>query len=419
MKKEGEQMKTTYCLLAALLLFFVLPAQAAEIFVLNSVSRTLSRIDTVTGEANNSFAQLGLTPNLMDLDEDHIYIACSGDNAIQVVSRHSGAHIRYIPIAPSCNPWDVLKVDDNLYVTGLFTDTLYKVSLQSNSVVGSLEVGTAPEGMAHSDGRLFVCNTGGYANNYSNSSLSVIDLASFAVTDTIPVWTNPQYASARDGFIHVSCTGNWSDAHGKVDVINAQTLEHEARLDIGGNPGNIWITSGGMAYLGDGMGWGLYSYDADSWEVYHDSSDPLDFEAYAISGNIELMAFLDLNWASNSLVQTYTMDLTPLETYTVGISSSDILVAPLQTSAEDPIQTPAPKVYPNPLPRGSSLNLAFKSPGKADFRLYNLRGQLVHRSEVSASDEILPLENLPAGVYFYRVIQSNEGFSGKLLILGE
>ncbi|MGC9362452.1 MAG: T9SS type A sorting domain-containing protein, partial [Candidatus Syntrophosphaera sp.] len=374
-------MKTTYCLLTALLLFLIIPAQAAEIFVVNSTSRTLTRIDTDTGETDNSFAHLGLTPNLMDLDEDHIYIACSGDNAIQVVSRQSGAHIRYIPIAPSCNPWDVLKVDDHLYVTGLFTDTLYKVSLQSNSVVGSLQVGTAPEGLAHSDGRLFVCNTGGYANNYANSSLSVIDLASFAVTDTIPVWTNPQYATARDGFIHVSCTGNWSDAHGKVDVINAQTLEHVARLDIGGNPGNIWITPDGMAYLGDGMGWGLYSYDADTHEVYHDSSDPLDFEAYDISGNTELMAFLDLNWSSNSLVRTYAADLALLDTYSVGISATDILVAPLQTAAADHVQSAAPSVYPNPLPRGSFLNLALKSPGKADFELYNLRGQLVHRSQ--------------------------------------
>lgn len=417
MKKEGEQMKTTYCLFAALLLFFVLPAQAAEIFVLNSVSRTLSRIDTDTGDTDNSFAQLGLTPNLMDLGEDHIYVACSGDNAIQVVSRQSGAHIRYIPIAPSCNPWDVLKIDDHLYVTGLFTDTLYKVSLQSNSVVASLQVGTAPEGLAHSDGRLFVCNTGGYANNYANSSLSVIDLASFAVTDTIPVWTNPQYATARDGFIHVSCTGDWSDAHGKVDVINAQTLEHVARLDIGGNPGNIWITSGGTAYMGDAVLWGVYSYNAETHEVYHDSFDPLDFEAYAISGNSGLIAFLNLNWASNSLVQTYTMDLAPLQTYTVGISSSDIIVAPLQTSAEDPVQAPAPRVYPNPLPRGSSLNLGLKSPGKGDFRLYNLRGQLVHHSE--SSGKVPPLENIAPGIYFYRVIQGNEASSGKLLIMDE
>ncbi|MGC9362150.1 MAG: T9SS type A sorting domain-containing protein, partial [Candidatus Syntrophosphaera sp.] len=71
------------------------------------------------------------------------------------------------------------------------------------------------------------------------------------------------------------------------------------------------------------------------------------------------------------------------------------------------------------LPRGSSLNLSLKSPGKADFWLYNLRGQLVHRSEATASGGILPLENLAGGIYFYRVIQANEASSGKLLIMGE
>jgi len=142
------------------LLMQVPTLKATEIFVVNSASRTLSRIDTQTGVTNNSFAQLGLTPNLMDVDTDYIYVVCSGDNAIQVIDRASGTHIRYIPVAPSCNPYAVVKSGDFLYVSGLFTDKLYKISLASNTVVGSLSVGIAPEGLCAYQGNLFVCNTG-------------------------------------------------------------------------------------------------------------------------------------------------------------------------------------------------------------------------------------------------------------------
>ncbi|MBW6513580.1 MAG: T9SS type A sorting domain-containing protein [Candidatus Syntrophosphaera sp.] len=404
-------------LLAAIILLLQAPLSAAEIFVVNSASRTLSRIDTQAGTVNNSFTQLGLTPNLMDLDEDHVYIACSGDNAIQVVNRATGAHIRYIPVAPSSNPYDVLRVGENLYVTGLFTDKVYKISLQSNSVVASLTVGISPQGLANWQNRLFVCNTGGYINNYANSSISVIDLDSFTLTETLPVWTNPQFAVVHDGYLHVSCTGNWTDIQGKVDIIDPATLELVQRLNIGGNPGNIWINPSGLAYLGDGMGFGLYSYDAVTHEVYHNASNPLPYDAFAISGNAGMMALLDQNWTGNSVVTTYQHDLIPLNSYNVGLSSTDMVVTPEgNTANNDQVQKVVFRLYPNPLPRGGSLRLVSGRSGNAELRIYNPRGQLLQKESVSP-DGTVPLPKLPAGVYLYRVEQDQHIQSGKLLIL--
>ena len=172
-----KQLKIT--LLAVFICLFSISLYAIELFVVNSVSRTLSRIDTETGTVNNTFAQLGLTPNLMDMDDNNIYVVCSGDNAIQVISRFTGNSLYFLPIQASSNPYDVLKVGDYLYVTGLFTNKLYKVSLLTNNVVSSLNVGIAPEGLCSDGSRLYVCNTGGYQFNYSDSSISVIDLNSF------------------------------------------------------------------------------------------------------------------------------------------------------------------------------------------------------------------------------------------------
>ena len=404
----------TFCTGALLLLLF--PLAAAEIYVVNSASRTLSRIDTQSGTVQNSFAQLGLTPNLMDLDENHIYVACSGDNAVQVVSRSTGALIRYIPVAASSNPWDVLKVGDFLYVTGLFTDKAYKISLQSNSVTGTLAVGTAPEGLCSDGERLYVCNTGGYANNYAGSSISVIDLDTFAVEATVPVWTNPQYAAVRNGFLHVSCTGNWSDIPGKVDIISLESLERIHRLDIGGKPGSLWIAGDGTAYLGDGMGAGLYSYNADTYEVYHDASDPLNYTGSMVSGSGGLIALLEQNYASASVVRLYQSDFTPLGSYNVGLSSSDISVAESGSSdAEDLVQTARPRLYPNPLHRGDVLRIEAKGLSNPRLRIFNLRGQLLHSFQANTGEGVTLPERLAPGVYLYSLDQEGRTQRGKLL----
>lgn len=404
-------------LLAVLLALGALAAlPAAEIFVVNSASRTLSRIDTETGSVNNSFAQLGLSPNLMDLDAERIYIACSGDNAIQMVDRASGAHLRYIPVAASANPYDVLKVGDFLYVSGLFTNKVYKLSLAANAVVASLDVGTAPEGLCTDGERLYVCNTGGYPD-YAQSGVSVIDLATFTVTATVPTWTNPQFAVARGNHLHVSCTGNWNGVSGKLDIIDLKSLTLAARLDVGGNPGSLWIGDDGVGYIGEGDGNALYSYDADTHSLEHGALNPLNYEASLVSGNSSLIALLKQNWASNSLVRTYSHDLTPLAWYEVGLSSSDIVVAPDPTNAADELIPPAPfGVHPNPLSRGGTLCLDSARAEAREFRLYDVKGRLVRAVGLAKGENSLRLDGLPAGVYLWAVRTAGSAWQGKLLI---
>ena len=411
-------MKTRH-MIALLALFFVAKTlTATEIFVVNSVSQTLSRIDTENGSVNNSFALLGQSPNLMDMDEQHIYVVCSGDNAIQVLNRVTGAHIRYIPVAGSSNPYDVLKVGDHLYVSGLFTEKLYKISLQTNSVVASVNVGAGPQGLCSDGTRLFVCNTGGWASGFANSSVSVIDLASFSVEATVATWTNPQFAEVWDGYLHVSCTGNWSDIQGKLDIINLSTLTLEKRLDIGGTPGSLWINPNGIGYIGEGMSSALYSYDANTHTLLHGSANPLAYDASMVHGNSSMMALLKQNWTSASKVSVYGLDFSPLGSYDVGISSSDLMVAPELSSIQDEVYaTPAAQVYPNPLRRGSRLNLKQIADDNSLFQLFNIKGQLVQTHTLAKGENSLGLGALPAGIYLYRIGENSKAESGKLMIL--
>ena len=410
-----KQLKIT--LLAVSICLLLIPLKGAEIYVLNSVSRTLSRIDTETGIVNNTFAQLGLTPNLMDMDDDNIYVVCSGDNAIQVISRSTGTHLNFLPVAASSNPYDVLKVGDYLYVTGLFTNKLYKISLLTNNVVSSLTVGEAPEGICTDGSRLYVCNTGGYQYNYAYSSISVIDLDSFSVIETIPVWTNPQFACIFGNYLHIACTGNWNNISGKIDIINLEDFSLTQRLDLGGHPGNIWINSLGIAYVGEGMSNALYSYNAHTFEIYHSYQNPINYNAFMVAGNQDIVALLNQDWTSNSTITVYDYDFNLLSTYMVGISSTDLMVSPSVSSLEDECNiVPRLKIYPNPYASGKEIHFSDKITSSSQLYLYNIRGQLVYKTQLKETSPIILPQTLSPGIYLYRIIQETKNDYGKLLI---
>lgn len=146
------------------------------------------------------------------------------------------------------------------------------------------------------------------------------------MVETIPVWTNPQFAVARNGYLHVSCTGNWSNVAGKIDIIDLASLQRVQRIDMGGNPGSMWISPQGIAWVGDGMGELLYSYNADSWELLHGAGNPLVYQASMVSGTAEHIALLKQDYPAACVVRLYTSNLSLVATHTVGYSSSDIVM---------------------------------------------------------------------------------------------
>jgi len=390
---------------------------AADIYVVNSESRTLSHINTETGTVNNLFCQLGLTPNGFDLDENHIYVALSGDNAIQVIARQSGTHLRYIPVAPSANPWDCLKVGDYLYVSGLITGKVYKISLQSGSVVAAVDTGICPEGLAFANGKLYVTNAGNYQDGYTNSSVAVIDLASFSLQSSIPVWLNPQNAIRVGDKIHVACTGNWVDQFGKVYVIDSLTDTVESIIPLGGNLGGMWHSPSGKVYVGDGMNSGVYAYDAQSYSIHYSSANPLSPGGMNISGNSAFIAVLDASWGSNGTVRIRQHDYSPLAQYTVGLAPTEMMIYDGNVAVEEALSAlPAIRCYPNPLVNGKELHFEGKELSNARLSIFNLRGQKVFSQNLISNRSTIHIPNHSSGLYFYR-IESKEGVShGKLLI---
>ena len=378
--------------------------QADYIYVVNSESRTLSRIDTETGTVNNSFTQLGLTPNMLKVNSDFIYVVLSGANSIQMIDRNSGTTIRNIFIASSSNPWDVVEDNGYLYVSGMFTNKVYKISQESWTVIDQITVGTAPEGLEVCNGKLYVCNTGGYASGYANSSVSVIDLDSFSVIKTIPVWTNPQDIAVFGSQLHIVCTGNWNSISGAVDIIDSVTDERIDRLLIGGNPWSVWISPQGFAYLGEGYNSGVYSYNASTLEILHNSSNPLTPGGIMISGSTDCIAVLYAPYSQNGTVYLRNNNWQPITQWTVALIPTDICYYSNETPVSDE-ELPLPQItlYPNPVDKNGILNFKADNAFYGELKIYNLKGQKVLQVPVQKGEARIDLKGkgMGSGLYFY------------------
>jgi YVTN family beta-propeller protein len=420
--KQVRDAKYKYLLLLLFLTIFI-NINAVIIYVVNSESRTLSRIDTDTNQVQNTFATLGIVPNKVVSTQDALWCVNSGDNAVQKINLNTGNTITNVLIEAGCNPWDACYNNGFLYVTGLFTNKVYKVNTQTNSVVSSVTVGIAPEALCTYGGKLYVTNTGGYQNNYANSSVSVIDLASFEVTNTIAVSANPQYIVEKDGMLHVSCTGNWIDTFGKVCLINPVTETVEQTLNIGGSLNTIWVKDHAQAFAADGNGINLYQYNPDDYSILHDPSNPLTPGGSVVWGNADLIALLAPNWGSNGKVRILHPDLSAWKEYTVGLAPTDMKFQITETPIQDDthLTKPVVNVYPNPAYQGQDITFKFESKIIGSLKLYNAKGQLVAMKQLNSNQATISgndfLSTFSNGIHFYKIETGNKNLVGKILIL--
>ncbi|MFL5727976.1 MAG: T9SS type A sorting domain-containing protein, partial [Cytophagaceae bacterium] len=73
------------------------------------------------------------------------------------------------------------------------------------------------------------------------------------------------------------------------------------------------------------------------------------------------------------------------------------------------------EVSPNPFQHQTKISIQGISKEKLDVYILNLTGNQVMHVENAEPDEILVGENLPAGMYFIRIIQNGEEYHGKML----
>ncbi|MCB5265646.1 MAG: T9SS type A sorting domain-containing protein [Candidatus Cloacimonetes bacterium] len=406
---------------AALLLLMVMAFSllgADLLYVVNSQSRTLSRIDTASDQVQNTFSILGNVPNRVVVGENYLYSVNSGDNTIQKINKLSGSTVANHLVAVGSNPWDAILHEGYLYITGLFTSRVYKMNASNGQVLASVQVGTAPEAMCVVGDKLYVTNAGNYAQNYAGSSVSVIDLPSFSVINTLVVGLNPQYLCFHEGFLHVSCTGNWADTGGKIMIFDTQDDSLIQTIELGGTPGNIWIDANDLAWVADSGGNQMYRYNALSYEILNGAGNSLPFGASELVGTASMIAILAPIWGSNGKVTLLNPDLSFIKEYSVGMMPTDLKLETISSPVEDDLVTAARiSIYPNPLPAGENLKLKSEGNLRGTVQIFNLKGQLLEEKYLDGEALSLDTSKLSSACYLYRISTDRGKQSGKFMIL--
>ncbi len=202
----------------------------------------------------------GATPNFLFADKEYLYLVNSGFSGSPSVMVYEPTAppslVSVIPMPPGSNPYAGAFLDGRLYISGFGSDKLYII--EQNTIVDSVSVGKAPEGVIAFGGRIYIVCTGYDLATYTfgQGSLYRYDPGSGQL-DSVPLGINPQFC-AVDGHdrLHVLVTGDYPDwggsVWGKVVVVDPGNL---AILDSVPFPGH---SPGAIAILGDwgyAVGW--------------------------------------------------------------------------------------------------------------------------------------------------------------------
>ena len=413
MKKIAMTLVLMYALIASSL-------AAAELFVLNTTSETVSKINMETGAVNNGFIITGMYPNKMLIVDDYVYIVNSGDNNIQRNDLNSGALLNWINFNDYSNPNDIVKHGDYLYVSGLLSDKVYKISITTYSIVAEINVGVAPQALKVYNDILYVANSGFQYPNFLPGEVSVIDLASFTIIDTIAVPTNPGDMQVDDyGNIHLICIGDYANNTGVVAIIDSETNEIVHLLDFGVYLYGIAISENGRVYIGEAYGSGVYGYDLPDFSIVYDENSAFTTGVSALLSDRGLLFVADAgDYMSNSTIKVFDSNEVITAQYTAAIGSINLAMRPKATSIEDSYtanQLQRLQVSPNPFRASIQIDIPRVDRSVSTMQrleVYNVKGQAV-RTFLTDAESVYwnGRDNhgisAPAGVYLIKLKDSD------------
>lgn len=159
--------------------------------------------------------------------KDEIYISVNGSKIIFVTDNGLKIKTSITANAPDGSPLSPRYFacsEDKLYVS-YYEGYLGEIDPAAHQV-RIIPVGPNPEGVAYSNGKVYVANSGGYLPEFCNT-ISVVDAASFKETATITVNTNPNLlcTDSQGTKLYVYSVGNYADIQPKLQIVDLSTLK--------------------------------------------------------------------------------------------------------------------------------------------------------------------------------------------------
>ena len=169
--------------------------------------------------------ELGDVGNDIRVYGGKLYAVINCSHKLEIMD-HQAHHIRQIDI-PNCRY--LAFRGDKAYVSAYvgsvanpdLLGSVYEVDTATLQVTREVKVGHQPDELCIADGKLYVCNSGGYLTNQYDSTVSVVDLTSFTEIEKITVGLNPtRLRRDNQGHLWVCCQGNYQNHKPSVIILD-------------------------------------------------------------------------------------------------------------------------------------------------------------------------------------------------------
>lgn len=211
----------------------------------NHNNSSLSWINTNDHGVSNSFFEektnrgLGDTGNDLERYGGKIYVVVNVSSTIEILDAATGNSLQQISMIHNGTPKQPRSIafyGPKAYVS-CYDGYVDVIDTLSMSVIQRIAVGSNPEGLAVSNGKLYVANSGGL--NYPNvdSTVSVVNLSTHQEIQRITVGNNPGGVCVdSEGDVYVISRGNYSTIPSRMHRINpvTDTKEFTFSFDAGG-----------------------------------------------------------------------------------------------------------------------------------------------------------------------------------------
>lgn len=182
---------------------------------------------------------LGDTGNDLQRYGGKIYIVVNVSSTLEILDAKTGNSLKQIQMQANNQakqPRYIRFYGPKAYITCYdgYVDVLDTVSL---NITNRIQVGSNPEGLTFSNGKMFVANSGGLNAPLMDSTVSVVDLNSETEITKIKVGMNPGgIISDNTGDVYVVTRGNYSTIPSRMHRINASTLQvtEDFTFDVSG-----------------------------------------------------------------------------------------------------------------------------------------------------------------------------------------
>lgn len=193
---------------------------------------------------------LGDVGNDLNLYGSKLYIVVNASNKIEVIDAYTAKRIKSIDLV---NCRNIASANGKIYVSSYDAPVslgvnspkgkVVEIDTLSLDIVREVSVGRQPEGLAVSNNKLYVANSGGYNPNAYERTLSVIDLTLFKEIKRIDVAINLHRVKASEnGKVYVTSRGDYKANQGSLFII--ETDADSVVMESASPVSNFWLDDG-------------------------------------------------------------------------------------------------------------------------------------------------------------------------------